>query len=147
MACRALENIWVLDVDRDVDESKGWPAILDAVEKAKYTLVLRSCTKGRPHYVFAQDESADGEWVAEGVWEGGEVKATGMIVISKEPPIVDAPVALAPKGLLDRLKKGRPRGASGRGLASSEDLWEWLESTPDAQDMILSEGGGERLPS
>jgi hypothetical protein len=126
----APSGIWVLDEDTDPGEE--WAAILDDIREHKRTLVLRSCTKGRPHYVFKQGA----QWVAESGWEGGDVKASGIIFISSEPPIVEAPVAVAPIGLTDRLKKGRPKGR-GRGVASSEEMWEWLTTTPDPDDALF----------
>lgn len=124
VACHP-SGIWVLDEDSDPGDE--WTALLKGIRDGHRTLVLASCTKARPHYIFTQDPS---DFVAEGKWEGGDVKATGIIFVSTHDPIVDAPVAPAPKALTDRLKKGRPKG-SGHGIATTEDLWNWLANTPD----------------
>lgn len=143
VAC-APSNLWVLDQDSDLPmDSVGdeWRTILEAVRISRGTLVLKSCTRGAPHYVFKQGR----EWVAEGVWIGGEVKSSGMIVVSSHEPIVDAPVAVAPKALLDKLKLGRPKGSYGLGACSKEEMWDWLTTTPDAEDLLLDLASGEKF--
>jgi len=143
VAC-APSNLWVLDQDTDLPtDAVGdeWRAILEAVRISRGTLVLKSCTRGAPHYVFKQGA----DWVAEGVWLGGEVKSSGMIVISSHEPIVDAPVAVAPKALLDKLKLGRTKGGYGLGACSKEEMWDWLTTTPDAEDLLLDLTSGEKF--
>ncbi len=143
VAC-APSNLWCLDQDRDLPEDHvgdEWRTILEAVRISRGTLVLKSCTRGAPHYVFRQGA----EWVAEGVWIGGEVKSSGMIVISSHDPIVDAPVAPAPKSLLDKLKLGRRKGSYGRGACSKEELWDWLLSPPDDEDLVLDAKSSEKF--
>ena len=140
VAC-APSNIWALDQDRDLEDEE-WNEILDSVQRAKCYLVLKSCTKGRPHYIFQQGA----EYVAEQHWIGGDVKASGFIVISSEPPIVDVgEVIVAPKLLLDKLKKERPKGGHGRGICSRGDMWDWLATTPDDDDLILAPDVGDKF--
>ncbi len=141
VVCVACEptGIFVIDEDRDVTDPT-WKSVLNLVVTGKLTLVLKSCTKGRPHYIFKQP--ATGDPVAEGRWESGDVKSTGMIMISKHDPIVDAPPAAPPAGLLALLKR-RPKGAKGRGLASYEALNDWLGDTPDM--MVLGESAQEKF--
>lgn len=143
VAC-SPSNIWVLDQDRDLpDDEVGreWAEILDAIRVSRSTLVLRSCTKARPHYVFRQGA----EWVAESTWLAGDVKAAGIIFISASEPIVDALPMVAPKRLLEKLKKGRVRGSHGRSACTAEEMWDWLGSTPDPEHLILDAGSGQRF--
>lgn len=143
VAC-SPSNLWVLDQDRELPMDPvgdEWRAVLEAIRISKGTLVLKSCTRGAPHYVFKQGR----EWVAEGVWIGGEVKSSGMIVISSHDPIVDTAVAPAPKALTDKLRLGRPKGSHGRGACSKEELWDWLLTTPDDEDFLLDNKAGEKF--
>ena len=142
VAC-APSGIWVLDQDSELDpvEHSLWIDILDTITITKATLILSSVSRANPHYVFAQGS----EWVAEGKWPGGEVKSSGMVMVSKTAPIVDAPVSVAPKALLDRLRIGRPKGSRGRGVSSSEEMYEWLDTTPDVDDLILDAKGAEHF--
>src|SRR5690606_25156655 len=143
VAC-SPSNIWVLDQDRDLpDDEVGreWAEILDAIRVSRSTLVLRRCTKARPHYVFRQGA----EWVAESTWLAGDVEAAGIIFISASDPIVDALPMVAPKRLLEKLKKGRVRGSHGRSACSAEEMWDWLGSTPDPEHLILDAGSGQRF--
>lgn len=133
IAC-APSKLWVLDVDREVDDP-DWQTQLDGVD----TLVLRSCTKALPHYVFRQGEPM----VGEGKWEYGDVKSVGMIVLSSHEPIRGAwdAIAEAPPRLIARLETSRLRGSKGHPALSNEELWNWLVETPD--DLILPADGGD----
>jgi hypothetical protein len=143
VAC-APSNIFVLDQDCELPgDAVGdeWRSLLERIRASKASLVLKSCTRGAPHYVFRQGK----EWVAEGVWIGGEVKSSGMIVISTHEPIVDVGLATAPKALLDKLKLGRTRGGYWLGACSKEEMWDWLTTTPDAEDLMLDLASGEKF--
>ena len=72
-------------------------------------------------------------------------EVSGFIVISSEPPIVDVGIQVAPKLLLDKLKKARPMSSHGRGIASQGDMWDWLATTPNADDLILPPDVGDRF--
>jgi hypothetical protein len=144
VAC-APSGIWVLDQDSELPAGElgdQWRTILEAVQVSRGTLVLRSCTKGRPHFVFKQGA----DFVNEGRWLAGDVKAIGIIFISEANPIVDAPVNIAPRALLEKLKTGgRPKGSHGRIASSREEMWDWLSSTPDLDDLVIDPGSGERF--
>lgn len=143
VAC-APSNIWCLDMDNDLpddDAGREWKDILDAVEISRGTLVLQSSTRSRPHYIWKQGK----DWVAEGRWLAGDVKSSGIIVISNLPPLVDAPVAVAPQALLDKLRLGRPKGSHGRGACSKEEMWDWLTTTPDPEDLLLDTVSGDKF--
>lgn len=142
VACQP-SGLFILDEDSDPEDSpdKPWKTVLEMVRTGRTTLVLRSGIKGRPHYVFRQPISGDP--VAEGKWEFGDVKSSGMVMLSSHEPIVDVPVAEAHPNILALLKR-RPAGLySGvRGIASDEDLNNWLDSTQgllseDAQRSFL----------
>lgn len=139
--CVACEpsGIFVIDEDRDVEDAT-WKSVLDTIRTAKLTLVLKSATKGRPHYVFKQPSTGDP--VVEGRWVAGDVKAHGMIMVSSHDPIVDAVPVEAPTKLLDMLKRG-PKGSRGRGLATREALNDWLATTPEI--LILGEAGQRKF--
>lgn len=134
-------GIWVLDDDRDLPHESGWPALLEEMQDR--TLVLRSCTKGRPHYVFKVD--ADGLRPKEGRWAGGDVKSSGIVFIGAGEPITDVPPTVAPASLLEKLslsmKKG---GGAGREAVSSEEMWDWITGIGD-EDLILRGEGPEKF--
>jgi len=136
-------GIWVLDDDRDVDPDTGWPALLEEMQDR--TLVLRSCTKGRPHYVFKVD--AEGLAPKEGKWAGGDVKSSGIVFIGAGEPITDVPPTIAPDSLLEKLslsmKKG---GGAGREAVSSEEMWDWITGITD-DDLILRGEGPQKFLS
>ena len=138
-------GIWVLDDDRDLPADSGWPELLAAQE----TLTLRSCTKARPHYVFAV--GPEGERPAEGVWAGGEVKSNGIVFISDSPPIRGGVPREAGPELLEKLGGAMVRsggaGGSGRGhtAVSSEELWEYFESFDAGTHLVLSGAGPEKF--
>lgn len=133
VACEP-SGIFVIDEDRDPPED--WRKLLDLVVAGRMTRVLLSCTRKRPHYVFKQPHKGDP--VGEGKWDGGEVKAAGLIVLSTHEPLVDAPVNYPPAGLLAKLAR-RPLGSKGRGIATYEALNDWLFDTPEGGP-ILPEG-------
>lgn len=137
VVCVACEpsGIWVLDDDRELDESTGWPETLASLN----TLTLRSCTKGRPHYVFRVGD--DGMRPKEGRWDGGDVKSSGIIFIGDGDPILDVPPVEAPIELIDKLGATfRPGGAAKRAAASSEEMWDWITSFTE-EDLLLSGNG------
>lgn len=138
VAC-APSRIWVLDDDRQLAPETGWPDLLASLK----TLTLRSCTKGRPHYVFAVPE--DGTRPKEGRWDGGDIKSSGIIFIGDGEPILDVPPAYAPQELLDRLDATILTGeaATSRVAASSEEMWDWLLSIEE--DDLLLTGQGPTL--
>lgn len=138
VACQP-SGIWVLDDDRDLPEESGWRAILADLE----TMVLRSCTKARPHYVFAVP--ADGSRPKEGKWEGGDVKSSGIIFLGDAEPILDLPPAIAPTALLDKLGGSMVSGKGAtRAAASSEEMWDWFASITH-DDLVLHGAGPEKF--
>lgn len=131
-------GIVVLDEDHS-DYDQEIRKFLDGLD----TLTLLSCTKARPHWYFLAEEDAEGRSVvsADGAWEGGDVKATGLVFLSAEPPLLDAEIK--PVSVLfgegspfHGLKMG---GTSGAGRCSKEEMRRWLESTPDDADLLVEE--------
>lgn len=132
-------GIWVLDDDRDIAPETGWPALLASLN----TLVLRSSTKGRPHYVFKVGE--DGQRPKEGRWIGGDVKSSGIIFISEYEPIKDLEPTEAPTELVEKLGASMvSSGSTGRIAASSEEMWEWISSFTE-DDLVLGGEGPDRF--
>lgn len=132
-------GIWVLDDDRDIAPETGWPDLLASLN----TLILRSSTKARPHYVFKVGE--EGQRPKEGRWLGGDVKSSGIIFISEYAPIKDLEPTEAPTELIEKLGASMvASGSTGRIAASSEEMWEWISSfTKD--DLVISGEGPERF--
>lgn len=127
----------VFDVDRD--PGPEWREMLEATD----TLTLRSCTKGMPHFVMAQRSDVK---VAEGTFSGGEVKATGLIVLSRLSPINNGPIRKVPYETLEHVTTVHPRvwghRRRGHGRADSAvsfDLDTWLDETPSDDQRLLSE--------
>lgn len=82
-------GIFVIDEDRDwrSDEDSpdsDWQRWATAIDSST-SLILRSSTKGRPHYYYKQP--SDGPKVAERVWLAGEIKSKGFVVLGAADPI------------------------------------------------------------
>jgi hypothetical protein len=127
----------VFDVDRD--PGPEWRKMLEVPD----TLALRSCTKGMPHFVMAQPSDVK---VAEGRFPGGEVKASGLVVLSRLTPLNNGPIREVPDEILGHVTTvhpevwGHPRPGAGRpGSPSSFDLDTWLDETPSDDQRLMCE--------
>lgn len=133
----------VFDVDRD--PGPDWREMLEATD----TLTLRSCIKGMPHFLMAQPSDVK---VAEGRFAGGEIKATGLIVLSCLRPLNEGPVRRVPDEILRHVTTvqadlwGHQRRGLGRtDRTSSFDLDTWLDDTPSDDQRILSEATDQKF--
>lgn len=138
VSCRPSE-IWVLDQDRDLPPGHPLCGVLQELIDGQCTLVRLSCTRSMPHFYFRQGSPEMGTFVAEGRWDGGDVKSSGFVVVGKDV-LVDAPIARAPKGLLDQISGRtsslrRPRGQ--HQSIDKEELKAWLASTPDEETRLI----------
>lgn len=133
-------GIWVLDEDHTVPEDSPWFDVLGAVVVSRLTLVLRSCTKSKHHYVFAQPADSN-HLIGEGKWDYGEVKASGYVIISKLDPFVNTTPKPAPKSLVDMLKLSTKKGKGGFSMTTTEGMWEWLTDANE-HETILSLSAG-----
>lgn len=133
-------KVVVLDTDRS--PGPEWEALLSGVD----TLVLSSVSRGMPHYWFRQSEAGSGgEVILGGNWPGGEVKARGYVVLSSDKPLKGdwGSVAEVPAAVAEKLKTA-PEGFLGgpdawRGMATSDEMHEWLDEHSDPEALLLPE--------
>jgi hypothetical protein len=140
-------GIFVIDEDRDwrSDEASpdsNWQEWATAIDSC-HSLILRSSTKGRPHYYFRQP--SDGPRVAERVWIGGEVKSKGFVVLGSSEPIYqpssaggglwtpqDVKEAIPP--LVDLVGRRREDASDGSEYrnhrVTKEEFYDWLDTEP-----------------
>lgn len=165
VACIAVHvgrsGLLVLDQDKDLATMEGpvpetWRSVLAETN----TLVLRSCTRQMPHYVFRQ---RDGQSVCIQDWVAGEVKAqNGYVFISSLAPYASAETKVVPESVssllrvvegpsasvidpLDTVDGSVPIGTTGsRVKMTDRELEVWLANTecklePSQEDAIIEE--------
>lgn len=142
VAC-SPSGIWVLDEDHEVPADSPWFDALSSVLASRLTLVLKSCTKSKHHYVFAQPADSS-QLITEGKWDFGEVKASGYVIISNLDPFVNVTPRPAPKSLVDMLKLSTKKGKGGFSMTTTEGMWEWLSSSNE-HETILSYSAGRKF--
>ncbi len=129
----------VLDTDKEVEDEK-WKAVLHDTS----TLVLASCTRKMPHYVFLQPPGDKTIVIQD--WPGGEVKSqNGYIFVSDLPPISGVLPLEIPQHIVDLLRTSSADSDFSSSVKMSDrDLEIWLSTTEcqlvgPGEDEMISE--------
>jgi hypothetical protein len=140
-------GIFVIDEDRDwrsdeLSPDTDWQRWATAIDSST-SLILRSSTKGRPHWYYRQP--SDGPRVAERVWLGGEVKSKGFVVLGASDPIFQPSAAggglWTPQDVKEAIPPlveliGRRRDDASDGTeyrnhrVTKEEFSDWLDAEP-----------------
>lgn len=117
-------NLVVLDTDKELED----PAWKDALDSTR-TLVLSSCTRQMPHYIFLQPSGDDKVVIQD--WPGGEVKTqNGYIFISDLPPKSGVLPLEIPPHILEMLRTREVGEDAGPTIRMSDrELEVWLSTT------------------